>query len=221
MMCWNWWDTKNFIGVIWNAIPLCITWIIQKEYNNRTFEGLEHSFANVKLSLLCTFYTWMAMLSGHSVCVWHWLKKSAFFYYLAYFCNYSQVLLHFLVLFMSSTVLFQLPFSFIYSTFSKKFSISAKLTVFKQTHILQYAEFSRLLYFCLIIPLRYMSCLLFGVCFSFRFIKIFIYRKHNWYILKSANLLLFVGIGSMHMYEYDKCNTSSVIVSPQFYFLCF
>ena len=126
MMCWNWWDTKNFIGVIWNAIPLCITWIIQKEYNNRTFEGLEHSLANVKLSLLCAFYTWVAPLSGHSVCIWHWLKKPAFFYYLTYFCNYSWVLLHFLVLFMSPTVLFQLPFSFIYSIFIKKFLVSAK-----------------------------------------------------------------------------------------------
>ena len=41
--------------------------------------------------------------------------------------------LHFLVLFMSHTVLFQLPFSFIYSTFSKKFSILTKFVVSKQS----------------------------------------------------------------------------------------
>ena len=48
------------------------------------------------------------------------------FYYLTYFCYYSWVPLHFLVLFMGSTVLFQLTFSFIYSIFNKKFSILAK-----------------------------------------------------------------------------------------------
>jgi len=34
--------------------------------------------------------------------------------------------LHFLVLFMDPTVLFQLPFSFIYSTFKKKKLVSSK-----------------------------------------------------------------------------------------------
>ena len=37
-----------------------------------------------------------------------------------------------LVLFMSHTVLFQLIFTFIYSTFSKKFSVSSKYADFKQ-----------------------------------------------------------------------------------------
>ena len=44
------------------------------------------------------------------------------FYYLAYFYYYSWVPSHFLVLFMSSIILSQLTFSFIYSTFRKKFS---------------------------------------------------------------------------------------------------
>ena len=44
------------------------------------------------------------------------------FYYSAYFCYYSQALLHFLVLFMDPAVLFQLTFTFIYSIFSKKIS---------------------------------------------------------------------------------------------------
>ena len=48
------------------------------------------------------------------------------FYYSAYFCYYSQVPLYFLVLFMGSTILFQLTFSFIYSTFNEKFSVSTK-----------------------------------------------------------------------------------------------
>ena len=45
--------------------------------------------------------------------------------------------LHFLVLFMSPTVLFQLTFIFIYSIFNKIFSVSAKQTDLKQTFIQQ------------------------------------------------------------------------------------
>ena len=41
--------------------------------------------------------------------------------HLTYFYYYLGVSLHFLVLFMGPTILFQLPFSFIYSTISKKF----------------------------------------------------------------------------------------------------
>ena len=60
---------------------------------------------------------------GFSVC----LVKITFvnlFYYLAYFLYYSWVSLHFLVLFMDPTVLFQLIFIFIYNTFNKKFLVS-------------------------------------------------------------------------------------------------
>ena len=55
-----------------------------------------------------------------------WLNFASLFYYLAYFCYYSWVPLHFLVLFMGHTILFQLTFTFIYSTFSKKFLVSVK-----------------------------------------------------------------------------------------------
>ena len=48
------------------------------------------------------------------------------YYYLAYFCCYSYVSLYFFVLFMSLTILFQLTFTFIYSTFCKKFSVLTK-----------------------------------------------------------------------------------------------
>ena len=48
------------------------------------------------------------------------------FYYSANFYYYLWVLLHFLILFMGLTVLFQLIFTFIYSTFNKKFSVSIK-----------------------------------------------------------------------------------------------
>ena len=48
------------------------------------------------------------------------------FNYLAYFYYYSWVSLHFLILFIDLTILFQPTFTFIYSTFSKKISILTK-----------------------------------------------------------------------------------------------
>ena len=48
------------------------------------------------------------------------------FYYSAYFYYYLWVPLHFLILFMNSTVLFQFTFTFIYNNFSKKFTVSVK-----------------------------------------------------------------------------------------------
>ena len=62
------------------------------------------------------------------------------FYYLAYFYYYSWVSLHFLVPFMSLTILFQLTFSFIYSTFCKKFSVSAKNTVDKGKKLVEIVQ---------------------------------------------------------------------------------
>ena len=47
------------------------------------------------------------------------MKVANLFYYSAYFYYYSWAPLHFLVLFMGLTILFQLTFIFIYSTFSK------------------------------------------------------------------------------------------------------
>ena len=48
------------------------------------------------------------------------------FYYSAYFYYYLWISLHFLVQFMDLTVLFQLIFTFIYSIFNKKISVSTK-----------------------------------------------------------------------------------------------
>ena len=48
-----------------------------------------------------------------------WNEKLKLFYYSVYFCYYSWASLHFLVLFMCLTVLFQLTFTFIDNIFSK------------------------------------------------------------------------------------------------------
>ena len=55
------------------------------------------------------------------------------FYYSAYFLYYLWVSLHFLILFMSLTILFQLIFTFIYNTFSKKKFNFSKLNRSKWT----------------------------------------------------------------------------------------
>ena len=52
--------------------------------------------------------------------VWIWQKL----FLPTYFCYYLWTLLHFLVLFMSLTILFQLTFTFIYNVFSKKYGAS-------------------------------------------------------------------------------------------------
>ena len=65
-------------------------------------------------------------------------EKLKLFHYSTYFYYYPWVSLHFLVLFMGSTVLFQLTFTFIYNTFSNNFSISAKEVVSKHTLSLNY-----------------------------------------------------------------------------------
>ena len=52
--------------------------------------------------------------------------KWKLFHYSAYFYYYLWASLHFLLLFMGSAILFQLTFTFIYSTFNNKFLVSAK-----------------------------------------------------------------------------------------------
>ena len=52
--------------------------------------------------------------------------KSQFFLLFSLFLLLFMDLIVLLVLFMGPTILFQLPFSFIYSTFNKKFLVSTK-----------------------------------------------------------------------------------------------
>lgn len=55
----------GFVGLlegavdIWNAIPLCVRWIIWKERNCWTFEGIDQSMMAVKLVYLRTLCEWM------------------------------------------------------------------------------------------------------------------------------------------------------------------
>ena len=73
-----------------------------------------------KVSYSFFFYRFMFLILA-LVCL-----KIQFFLLFSLFCYYLLILLYFLILFMGLTELFQLLFSFIYSNFSKKFSISTK-----------------------------------------------------------------------------------------------
>ena len=107
---------------------------------------------------------------------------ASLFYYLAYFCYYSWVQLYFLVLFMGLTVLFLLTFTYIYSIFNKKFSISAKYVVPKWTLSVCSAKitFTNFAYFryYLWVPL-YFLVLFIGPTVLFQLIFTFIYNIFN------------------------------------------
>ena len=84
---------------------------------------------NSLLSFLSILFLFQWILSKHkhplSVCL-DSLFFASLFYYLTYICYYLWAPLHFLVLFINLTILFQLTFTFIYYTFSKKNSVLAK-----------------------------------------------------------------------------------------------
>lgn len=66
LACWKGQYARRCNGEIWNAIPLGLMWILWREWNGWTFEGLEQSMLEVKFILLCLLYDWMASLSSHS-----------------------------------------------------------------------------------------------------------------------------------------------------------
>ena len=73
---------------------------------------------------LSTLYSLLEMVTGETRCMWFsfkrllgvhlaWLNFASLFYYSAYFYYYSWISMHFLILFMSLIILFQLTFNFI------------------------------------------------------------------------------------------------------------
>ena len=120
-------NTGNFLSLIemiseFDPIVQEHVWHIQHGSIHNHYLG--HNIQNELIQLLANEIK-VQLLKRLSV----YLAKIIFaklFYYSTYFCYYLWVSLHFLVIFMGPTVLFQLTFTFIYSTFSKKFSISTK-----------------------------------------------------------------------------------------------
>ena len=74
-------------------------------------------------------FIWVKVLSGRRseiLCAFGSKLKSQVILLFSLFLLLFMISLHFLVLFMDLIILFQLTFTFIYTTFNKKFSVSAK-----------------------------------------------------------------------------------------------
>ena len=99
------------------------------------------------------------------MCTWLQLKKPA------YFCYYLWVLLHFSVLFMDFTLLFQLIFTFIYNTFNKKIldSMQNKQISAKSQLILLFSLFLLLIIFFFFFVIKLPQIL---VWFGLRFLGV-------------------------------------------------
>ena len=155
----------------------------------------------------------------HRFCL-TWLKKSDFFFfYLAYFYYYLQVLLHFLILFMDSTVLFQLPFSFIYNTLNKKvfhFQLNKLfpnehemfLSIFQFTpHKLNQVSISVLVSVSVLVSIL----ILFLVGISFSNTNLKVRKRQGWLLGDKVEfrssifcillLVIFGGVGELHAQE--------------------
>ena len=48
-------------GNSWKAIPLCLMWIIWREWNNWAFEGIEQTTTELKMIVLKSLFDWMAV----------------------------------------------------------------------------------------------------------------------------------------------------------------
>ena len=122
---WYFYQNYNFKGTSWKAeflaengmkilLGMGIFWKT-KMIEKWGFWGIVcHTMVN-KVNFLVRFSVRLALIIFANL-----------FYYSTYFYYCSWVPLYFLVLFMGFIVLFQLTFTFIYSTFSKKFSVSTK-----------------------------------------------------------------------------------------------
>ena len=53
-------------GAIWNAILLCLMWLLWRERNRRAFEDTEHHTVELKMILIWALHDWMTALLGHS-----------------------------------------------------------------------------------------------------------------------------------------------------------
>ena len=62
LACWKGQYARCCNGEIWNAIPLGLMWILWREWNRWTFEGLERSMLGVKFILHFFFLNSVRML---------------------------------------------------------------------------------------------------------------------------------------------------------------
>ena len=127
---WTAWMDKHVHSAQWlncvNGQTAQYTWVpakmdkLREWLNVHSVKGSHFNRRNVQLTQSkCT-------LNKLFKCPFDMINFANLFYYSAYFCYYSWVSLHFLVLFIGSSILLQLTFIFMYSTFNEKLSVSAK-----------------------------------------------------------------------------------------------
>ena len=101
-----------------NFLFLNVIWPLGLVSKNKKSQTTSLSYKGIMANMVSLFMILNVCLAS--------LFFANLFYYLVYFCYYLWVSLYFLVLFMGLTILFQLTFTFIYNTFSKKCSVLAK-----------------------------------------------------------------------------------------------
>ena len=61
------WTGRGGIGMMWQAVPLCLLWCFWREQNAWCFEGDELSAVKLKFIFLKTLYEWASLTSSFSV----------------------------------------------------------------------------------------------------------------------------------------------------------
>ena len=102
--CWKGGFGRHYVADMWGAMPHCVMW----RQKNRTFNGVERSSVELKMSLLRAKFDWLAALSGHS-----FSSRNFQVYVILLYPNYSAYVLG---------VLFSYSFYFQWSitTYKKK-----------------------------------------------------------------------------------------------------
>jgi hypothetical protein len=59
LACWNRRFNGQGNGIVWNAVPLCVMWMVWRESNSWAFEGIERTTIDLKMILLRALFDWM------------------------------------------------------------------------------------------------------------------------------------------------------------------
>ena len=102
----------------------------QTSFFSQTFiknesHGTIHTF-KIYFATVCSIFNNKRYPNRPLMFIWLAYFLPTYFTIQLIFATIHGVLLHFLILFIGFTVLFQLTFTFIYNTLNKKFSVSAK-----------------------------------------------------------------------------------------------
>ena len=106
---WNWLGKHS--SHIWNLVPLCLTWCIWKERNQRTFEDLGRSNDQLLALFLVPFLIGLRLGDSHLVILFCYSLALCFFvisvflcfYFSIFFCTFDMLVLLCILLFFEFT----------------------------------------------------------------------------------------------------------------------